>query len=147
MGQRRGADARFVLDGFFFACNRISIRINVPLIDTSNTEGVAADPSGVIAVNPQRFSVSKLPDITGAEIECAAATFSDDDNPFLKAIGLFPGSFHTITFYPTGNVGVQYGPWHCAYAGSEHTVMVPGAQPLTLKFETDGVSPDILAGL
>ncbi len=139
MGQRRGADARFILDGLFFACNRIIVRITPPLIDTSNTEGVAADAS-LGGVNGILGTVAKLPDITGAEIECTAATFSDDDNPFLKAVGLLPNSFHTLIVFPAGlAAGVKYGPWHVAYAGSEHTMMVPGAQPITLKFETDGV--------
>lgn len=145
MPQRRGADARFMIDGALFACNRITKRIPQPLLDTSNTEGVASDPEQ--ASNPKLGSVSKLPDITGAEIECAAATFNDDDNPFLSPFNVRPGSYHFVTFFPAGLLGPKYGPWHCAFAGSEHQVMVPGAQPLTVKFETDGVDPNELACL
>src|SRR5688572_7690507 len=108
MAQRRGADFRVSIDGFFYAVNRIGVSGQVNDIVTSNTEGIAGNPERLEA---WLFTTTRIPDLPDGEISLVSATFDDAHNPFAAVPDLKLGAYYDVQAYPAGIAGGIYYDW------------------------------------
>lgn len=139
----RGADARVWIAGYYWAVQRYSFSGSVPPINVSNTEGIAGNPNYTTPAASVPSSAgggfqSFIRDLGVARIRLVSATFDSTDNPWSNPPALDLGSYYTIQFYPDKDGSIYYDFPNCLLVDFTHEGTVPGPQPLTLEFTTDG---------
>lgn len=136
MTMRRGADARFKIDGVLYAVQRYRRGGRTPGINVSNTEGVQGN-----ADSPQPDELgftNKLPDLFDGQFELGSATFDDAANPYARPVPIVEGTYHAILHYPAGLSGPVGDFGNCLCVSNDHSGQIPGPQPINFVFETDG---------
>jgi hypothetical protein len=144
-GFQRAADARFVISdlggtGVLVAIQEWDANSESAEADCSNTEGlpghyplVAGGLSGTR--DNCRSYVGDIPRVSGF---IRNASFAREGNPFVT-VSLRVSRPFTLTYYPSGLDGPQYGPWLCLCTRVNHKGFVgQGMQPLTIFFTSDG---------
>lgn len=135
MPMRRGADARISIDGVFCALNRFEVSDRSSSINVTNTEGIPGSPADSEAA---RGYAAKIPDIAEGTIRVTFASYDDDNDPFAGSLHLESGVYYPIQVYPTGSgESHNYGSLLCTEV--THSGSVPGPQPVTATFESDGL--------
>lgn len=133
--QRAGYEFRVWIDGNPYAVGRIEVGGRVEPIRTGNTEGYTGNPN---AADARGFS-AVIPDLSEGRIRLVSATFDDGDNPFSAPISLTLGEYYALEASPVGDTsGFTYDYGNCMLVSYDHTASIPGPQPMTLEFQTDG---------
>lgn len=135
MAMRRGQDARLTIDGVAFAFNRLRVSDRTTAQAVSNSEGRTGNPD----FTDSPGFVSKVPDLIEGMIEVVAASFDEDANVFGPPPLISKGFYYVLAVYPNG---LSSDPWSIGNAllvEVSHEFQIPGLQPLTLRFETDGI--------
>lgn len=134
MSMRRGQDARATINGVAFAFNRFRISDRAASLNVSNSEGRTGNSAGTDSPG----FMSKTPDLSEGQFELVAASYDETFNLFGTPPNLTPAFWYDVFVYP---VGIDNDPWEFPNAllvEVTHEGNVPGLQPLTLRFETDG---------
>lgn len=133
MGHLRAADFRVSIGGTFYAVQEVFVGASVQPIRVSNTEGTPGNPEADTA----RGFTAVIPDLAEGRVRLVSATFNDDENPYAAPIGLDVGEYFEIEVFPAGE-GDSYSYGNCLCVSVSHQGRIPGPQPLTAEFETDG---------
>lgn len=136
MAMKRACDARVEMDGAFFSVQRFMVGSSVQPIRVSNTEGKPGN-SQASADNTRRGYAAKLGDEKEGRIRLVNATWDDEENPWSSTINLIPGTYHDVKVYPDG-AGEVHSYTNCLLVSTSHEGAIPGGQPVTMEFETDG---------
>lgn len=134
MTMRRGADARWTINGVAYAVNRYRCGGRVAPIAVGNTEGRCGNPAVADAIGYGAI----IADLREGQIELTQPTFDDDNSPYVAPINLVEGAYYAVRHYPAGLSGdfAEYG--NCLCVDVEHEGGVPGPQPVRVVFQTDG---------
>jgi hypothetical protein len=136
MSRRRAIDARITWDGNAYAIQEWQVSAVSNLLDMSNTEGI---PTFDVAT-PELGTSSVLPDVPKARITLRNMTFDDAANPFAGPTPIYIGACKFVNIYPAGLTS-DAGAWiiPLCVGQVDHGGRVPGAQPVTVHGENDGL--------
>ncbi len=140
MTMQRAADARWSINGTFFAVQRYSRRTTTQRINVSNTESLLGNDlfSGGVAGSGGPTS-SFIPEIPVTEIRLTNASYDPLNNPMAPPYGIVKGTYILIAWFPAGVGHTGYGPYNAMVEEITHEGVVgQGAQPWSCTLVLDG---------
>lgn len=131
---QRGANCRWKIDGVLYAVQNFRRGGRAQGINVSNSEGA---PGNDVEADAVGFT-SKIADVRDGQFQLVSASFDDEDNPFASPLALVEGTYHTLQQFPAGLSGPASSAFNALLVEVSHQGQIPGAQPVTLTFESDG---------
>ncbi len=140
MGMQRAADARWSIDGNFFAVQKYNRRTVTQRIMVSNTESIPGNDlfTGGVAGTGGPTS-SYIPEIPKTELRLSTASYDPQNNPMAAPYDLTKGNYVLVAWFPAGINNTGYGPYNAMVEEISHGGTVgQGAQPFDVVLVLDG---------
>ncbi len=135
MPKHRSANARAMINDTLWGVQRFRFGSRSPSINVSDTEGTAGNPAAAEATG----FTAKIPDLREGQFQLVSATYNDDAgyDPFVAPFSIVDGNYYDVKLYPAGVSGNPHHMGSCLLVDISHDGAIPGAQPVTLTFESD----------
>lgn len=134
MPMRRGADVKVQIDGVTYAVQRVRVGDRSPALNVSNSEGACGNP----LIEATDGFATKTPDLREGTLQLVSATFDEDNNPFAAPLSLTSSNWYGVEIFPAGLGGPAHQLGNVLLEEVSHDFNIPGLQPVTLNFQTDG---------
>lgn len=135
MAPQAGFEAKIRVNGQVYAGAEYSVRDAAGDVDTTNTEGEAANPDGPA---PTPGAESHLGGSQAARVTIKQASFDPDANPFQAPTALNVGTWAHIQIFPAGLGGVSFNHPSVLILESNYSGTAKMGQPLEFSGITDG---------
>lgn len=124
-----------------FGVQRINYRRECPAIDVTNTE---AEPGcEEFAGSGEEGGAAEIGDVKRGTLSLTL-NYDDVRDPFAAPLSLIVDQYYAIKYYPSGVTGpLLYDLLNCRLRNASHDALVPGGQPVTLEFGTDGLADSL----
>lgn len=140
MAMRRAADFRVTIDGTAYAVQRVRVGDHTGTIVVTNTERVPGNAGYTDGSADGEHFEAKIPDIRAGQIQLVNATLDETEDTFGPGgYDLVSGYYYALHVIPTATDLAYYHDYgNCLLVDISHEGGIPGPQPVTLTFETDG---------
>lgn len=135
--KRAGWKAKVRIGDTQFACQSVDPDIDGGDVDVSNTEGEAGNPD---YDGGEEGGAASIGDIKRGTLTCRIA-YDDETSPWLSPLSLVVNNYYAIKVYPSGLTGPEMYDWpNARLRKTSHSMVVPGGQPVTVTFVSDGIA-------
>jgi hypothetical protein len=134
MGMARAADCRWKIDEDWYSIQRFRRSGRTNPINVSNSEGALGNQDFPDEIGSSAF----IPDLPEGQFQLVNATWDESANPFTAPAPLVEGTYHLLQQFPAGVSGSSSSVFNALLIEVTHEGQIPGPQPVTLTFQSDG---------
>jgi hypothetical protein len=134
LAETKGFEGRVKINDITVAYATVSLDPLMQANDLSNSEGKTGK-AGMPAIPGFR---SVTGDVAGFRITIEIRTWSDLDDPFALPLSLDQGDYVKVEVFPLKAGTKKHSFPSALLVSPSHRLQIPGTQPVTLVFESDG---------